>query len=52
MPTMAVKIIGAIQGTLGGPKLVHAKPKRPADKQGITVVPLASDTMKMFRWER
>lgn len=37
MPTTAVKIMGAIQGTLGGPKLVHAKPKRPIGKHGITI---------------
>lgn len=30
----AAKIKGAIQGTLGGPRLVHAKPKSPMVSSG------------------
>jgi len=36
MPITIVNIIGAIQWTFGGPKVVHAKPKRPIGKQGMT----------------
>ena len=34
MAIIAAKIIGAIQGTCGGPKLVHAKPNRPIGSRG------------------
>jgi len=30
-------IMGAIQWTCGGPRLVHANPKRPIDKRGATI---------------
>ena len=40
IPTIVVNIIGAIQGTFGGPRLVQAKPKRPIGKHGMTVIML------------
>ena len=36
IPITTVKIIGAIQGTNFGPRVVHAKPNRPIGRQGMT----------------
>jgi hypothetical protein len=36
IPITTVKIIGAIQWTFGGPRVVQAKPKRPIGRQGMT----------------
>jgi hypothetical protein len=51
IPITAVNIIGAIQGTCGGPRLVHAKPKRPIGRKGMTVfstdIPLGIENMSI-----
>lgn len=40
-------IIGAIQCTCGGPRLVQANPNRPIDKRGATII--LSDEISYFK---